>query len=160
MYEKILYPSSFNMKRFPTLLASKWEKSYSLVHRCLKTRMQVCILCSISLCIKNKIKRSWNWAWCSDNTVLLLSNPFLIFILFCLFWVFCFQYLIIQVNIRDEKHHSMATNSNLLRKWEQCTVRAELIRSYMLNLHLLFLPYQFSELISYETIEGRRGMKE
>jgi len=40
------------MKRMSTLLASKWGKSYSQFHGWLKARMQVCILRSVSLCIR------------------------------------------------------------------------------------------------------------
>ena len=50
-----------DMKRLSTLLASKWEKSYSLVHGWLKARMQVCILRSVSLCIRES-RTKWRGA--------------------------------------------------------------------------------------------------
>ena len=43
-HEAIVY-----MKRLATLLASKWSKHYSQIYGWLKARMQVCILCSVSL---------------------------------------------------------------------------------------------------------------
>ena len=39
-------------KRISSLLASKWGQHYSQVHGWLKARMQVCILRSVSLCIR------------------------------------------------------------------------------------------------------------
>ena len=49
------------MKRMSTLLASKWGKSYSQVHGWLKARMQVCILRSVSLCIRGS-RTQWRGA--------------------------------------------------------------------------------------------------
>ena len=39
-------------KRISTLLSSKWNQHYSQIHGWLKARMQVCILRSVSLCIR------------------------------------------------------------------------------------------------------------
>ena len=38
---------------------------------------------------------SWNWAWCSDITVLCLSNPFLIIII--LFCFACLEYFVVSI---------------------------------------------------------------
>ena len=45
------------MKRLSTLLSSKWNQNYSQVHGWLKARMQVCILRSVSLCIRGSRTR-------------------------------------------------------------------------------------------------------
>jgi hypothetical protein len=49
------------MKRLSSLLASKWNQHYSQVHGWLKARMQVCILRSVSLCIRGS-RSKWRGA--------------------------------------------------------------------------------------------------
>ena len=42
------------------------------------------------------MERSWNWAWCSDSTVLLLHNSFLVFILLSVDWL---EYFVVSIYI-------------------------------------------------------------
>ena len=48
-----------------TLLASKWSKHYSQIYGWLKARMQVCILRSVSLCIRGS-RTHWRGAGIED----------------------------------------------------------------------------------------------
>ena len=56
------------MKRLATLLASKWSKHYSQIYGWLKVhvRMQVCILRSVSLCIRGS-GTHWTGAGIEDG---------------------------------------------------------------------------------------------
>ena len=49
------------MKRLATLLSSKWSQSYSQIYGWIKARMQVCILRSVSLCIRGS-RTHWRGA--------------------------------------------------------------------------------------------------
>ena len=60
-HEAIVY-----MKRLATLLATKWSKHYSQIYGWLKARMQVCILRSVSLCIRGS-RTHWRGAGIEDG---------------------------------------------------------------------------------------------
>jgi len=60
-HEAIVY-----MKRLATLLASKWSKHYSQIYGWLKARMQVCVLRSVSLCIRGS-RTHWRGAGIEDG---------------------------------------------------------------------------------------------
>ena len=60
-HEAIVY-----MKRLATLLAIKWSKHYSQIYGWLKARMQVCILRSVSLCIRGS-RTHWRGAVIEDG---------------------------------------------------------------------------------------------
>ena len=54
------------MKRLATILASKWSKHYSQIYGCLKARMQVCTLRSVSLC-RRGFRTHWRGAGIEDG---------------------------------------------------------------------------------------------
>ena len=60
-HEAIVY-----MKRLATLLATKWSKNYSQIYGWLKARMQVCILRSVSLCLRGS-RTQWRGAGIEDG---------------------------------------------------------------------------------------------
>ena len=55
-HEAIVY-----LKKLSNLLSSKWDTSYSQVHGWLKARLQICILRSVSLCIRGS-RTKWRGA--------------------------------------------------------------------------------------------------
>ena len=56
-------------RQLAVLLSKKWSKSYAEVHGWIKARMQICIIRSVSLCLRGS-RTKWRGAECEDGAAL------------------------------------------------------------------------------------------
>ena len=86
------------MKRLSTLLSSKWNQNYSQVHGWLKARMQVCILRSVSLCIRGSRTR-FRGAGIEHGAQISLFSGWRFFLFFLIWLMHIWAYVLINVSV-------------------------------------------------------------